>query len=55
MGLAFMVLGAVTTACTLGLGPVPFGFFYIEDIMLAIGFGGIHIVGGLIIARRYGG
>jgi hypothetical protein len=44
MGLSFLVIGAVTLfAPTLG------------DWMLAAGFGGLHIVFGIWIARRYGG
>ncbi|HYB41016.1 MAG TPA: hypothetical protein VEL75_04550 [Candidatus Methylomirabilis sp.] len=45
MGLAFMVLGAVAL-----LSPEEFGSDF-----LAAGFGGLHIIFGLVIARRYGG
>ena len=45
MGMAFMVLGALAL-----LGPLE----YAPDF-LAAGFGGLHIVFGLLIARRYGG
>ena len=45
MGLCFMVLGAVTFALPPGWG----------NAMMALGFGGIHIAFGVIIARRYGG
>lgn len=45
MGLCFLVLGAVTL-----FAPARF-----MDILMAVGFGGLHIVFGLIIARRHGG
>lgn len=45
MGLAFMALG------TVALVVAPAG----GDVLLALGFGGIHIVGGWLVARRYGG
>lgn len=45
MGLAFVATGAVAL-----FGPAAWG-----DACLAAGFGGLHIVFGVIIARRYGG
>ncbi len=45
MGVCFMFLGAVALFCPLPLG----------NILLAAGFGALHIIFGLIIARRFGG
>ena len=45
MGLCFMVLGAVSLLGSVGWG----------NALLMAGFGGIHIVFGLLIARRHGG
>ena len=43
-GLAFMALGAAAF-----IAPAPWG-----DALMAAGFGGLHIVSGCLIARRYG-
>jgi hypothetical protein len=45
MGLCFMVFGAVAL-----LGPAAWG-----NALMALGFGGLHIGFGWVIARRYGG
>jgi hypothetical protein len=45
MGMAFLGLGSVATLAPASLA----------DLLLAIGFGGFHIVFGWVIARRYGG
>jgi hypothetical protein len=45
MGIAFMVLGTVAFGA-----PARLGHYF-----LAAGFGGLHIIFGLIIARNYGG
>lgn len=45
MGMSFLALGSIAT-----VAPVNFA-----DPLLAIGFGGLHILFGWVIARRYGG
>jgi hypothetical protein len=45
MGLCFMLLGTVTFF-------VPAGW---HDGLLAVGFGGLHLIFGAIVTRRYGG
>jgi hypothetical protein len=45
MGLCFMALGALALLAPPHLG----------DWLMALGFGGLHIIFGFIIARRYGG
>jgi len=44
-GAAFLVLGATAL-----IAPASWG-----DLLLAAGFGGVHLVSGLVVARRHGG
>ena len=53
MGLCFFALGALTLLSPFYL-PV-WGPVLGTDILLALGFGGLHILFGGIIAKRYGG
>jgi hypothetical protein len=45
MGVCFMVLGVVALLATPAAG----------DLFMAVGFGGLHVIFGTIIARRHGG
>ena len=45
MGVSFLILGAISA-----LTPAAWA-----DALLAVGFGGLHVIFGWIIARRYGG
>jgi hypothetical protein len=45
MGVCFMILGGLAALVRLPVG----------NIVLGAGFGGLHVIFGFIIARRYGG
>jgi hypothetical protein len=49
MGVCFLAVGA------LAMLPSPFSALPWNDLWLGLGFGGLHIVFGTVIARRYGG
>jgi hypothetical protein len=55
MGLCFMVLGAVTFLLPNSEIPVLFGNLQVPDVLMAVGFGGLHVVFGIIIVEKYGG
>jgi hypothetical protein len=50
MGVCFLIEGALAVFWPAGLG-----IHVSSDVWLALGFGGLHIVFGTIIARKYGG
>jgi len=54
MGLVFMLLGAVAFLTRHDTAPI-LGPLTMADAILAAGFGGIHILFGLVIAWRHGG
>ena len=53
-GACFMVLGAVTFFVPNPSASVV-GTLQVVDLLMAAGFGGLHLILGLVIARRYGG
>ena len=55
MGVAFMVLGALSLFLPEGSFDVAWGIMTTQDLLLATGFGGLHIVFGGLIVARYGG
>jgi hypothetical protein len=50
MGACFLVEGAAASLLLPGVGSLLWG-----DVLLGAGFGGLHILFGAIVARRYGG
>ena len=55
MGVCFVVLGLTTFFALPHGDPHIWGPATIKDVVLAFGFGGLHIIFGVIIARKYGG
>lgn len=53
-GLCFLVLGVASAFLPLESVTVV-GSFLLRDAILALGFGGLHIVLGIIVATKYGG
>ncbi len=53
-GLCFLVLGVAAAFLPLESVSIA-GSFLLRDAILAIGFGGLHIVLGVIVATKYGG
>jgi hypothetical protein len=53
-GLCFLVLGVVSAFLPLEAVSIV-GPFLLRDLLLALAFGGFHIVLGLIVAKKYGG
>jgi hypothetical protein len=53
-GLLFLLLGAAAAFYPLDL-TTPIDGFLLRDVFLAVGFGGLHIALGIIVALRYGG
>ncbi len=55
LGLLFMLYGVAVFFAPVPLNLVVFGGYQVADALLAVGFGGLHILFGLIIALRHGG
>mgnify|MGYP006969374177 FL=1 len=55
MGIVFMCLGTIVLYAPATMAQNVWGAMTWYDVLLALGFGGIHIVFGAIIATRYGG